>query len=343
MAQLILAPIDGSENASAALEVAAEIAAKTGASLKILHVGLREPGPLEDRYDAAERAFDEALEAGTWSSKYPEWPRHLQLLEYMGHALLAEAKARAEAKGAASVEAEIDWGAAGERILYHAKHPPCGMIVMGNRGASPLEGALMGSVSHKVFHLAPCTCVTVHARGDRSGLEPVARILVPTDGSAPAAKALDLACGLATAFGADLKLLHVLERGVSPRGLRAGVDVERLDVETRNALEEAASAGTLAGAMAGPRQRVPDLALQKIGEQVLANASRAAADQGVGEVDGLLRDGDPAGVILATAEAEQADLIVMGMRGLGELQGLLLGSVSYKVNHLAPCTCITVR
>lgn len=37
------------------------------------------------------------------------------------------------------------------------------------------------------------------------------------------------------------------------------------------------------------------------------------------------------------------DCVVMGSRGLSELQGLFLGSVSHKVANHAPCTCITVK
>ncbi|MCP4878263.1 MAG: universal stress protein, partial [Gammaproteobacteria bacterium] len=43
------------------------------------------------------------------------------------------------------------------------------------------------------------------------------------------------------------------------------------------------------------------------------------------------------------AKSEQADLITMGSRGLGGAEGLLSGSVSYKVNHSAPCNCLVVR
>jgi len=38
-----------------------------------------------------------------------------------------------------------------------------------------------------------------------------------------------------------------------------------------------------------------------------------------------------------------ADMIVMGSRGVSDLKGLVMGSVSHKVMQLAPCTCVSVR
>ena len=47
--------------------------------------------------------------------------------------------------------------------------------------------------------------------------------------------------------------------------------------------------------------------------------------------------------VLEAARKHEADIIVMGTRGLGGLEGLIMGSTAHKVSHLAPCTCITVR
>ena len=57
----------------------------------------------------------------------------------------------------------------------------------------------------------------------------------------------------------------------------------------------------------------------------------------------VVKQGDPAKCILAAIDEESADFVVMGSRGLSDLKGLLMGSVSHKVSHLAPCTCVTVK
>jgi nucleotide-binding universal stress UspA family protein len=56
-----------------------------------------------------------------------------------------------------------------------------------------------------------------------------------------------------------------------------------------------------------------------------------------------LRIGSPAEVIVATAEEQKADLIVMGARGLGPIKERLLGSVSHRILTLAPCATLIVN
>jgi len=56
-----------------------------------------------------------------------------------------------------------------------------------------------------------------------------------------------------------------------------------------------------------------------------------------------LRIGSPAELIVATAEEQKADLIVMGARGLGPVKERLLGSVSHRILTLAPCATLIVN
>jgi len=56
-----------------------------------------------------------------------------------------------------------------------------------------------------------------------------------------------------------------------------------------------------------------------------------------------LRIGSPAEVIVSMAEEQNADLIVMGARGLGPVKERLLGSVSHRILTLAPCATFIVN
>ena len=52
--------------------------------------------------------------------------------------------------------------------------------------------------------------------------------------------------------------------------------------------------------------------------------------------------GDPANTIMAFANQHRADMIVMGTRGLGQVESMLLGSVSRKVTNLSRTNCLIV-
>jgi len=146
-------------------------------------------------------------------------------------------------------------------------------------------------------------------------------ILVPTDGSDHANKAVVFAADLAKRYGAKLTLLHVIRGPGSehvPEELVEYARVEHLAVTERDLLEGAA-------------------------REILEKAEKQARNHGAAEIQAVIDVGDPARRILHHAAAGKAELIVMGSRGLGDLRSLLLGSVSHKVSHLAPCTCVTVR
>ena len=60
-------------------------------------------------------------------------------------------------------------------------------------------------------------------------------------------------------------------------------------------------------------------------------------------VDTIVRGGAPADQIIRTADELEADLIVLGGRGKGAVEAIVLGSVAYSVLHHAPCPVLVTR
>lgn len=170
-------------------------------------------------------------------------------------------------------------------------------------------------------------------------------ILVATDGSDHARKAVELASDIAAKYGAQVAILHMLLRDAKLSDLRRMADMSRLSEATREELEyDIVEPGSLpvTAMHYGPVAASP-AALKEVAEQILEDAKRMAEEKGAAEITLATREGDPAKEILAYAAEHQVDLIAMGSRGLGTLEGLLSGSVSSKVSHLAECAVITVH
>ena len=83
--------------------------------------------------------------------------------------------------------------------------------------------------------------------------------------------------------------------------------------------------------------------LEKAGQKVMEQARAVVGEHGVDAPVTAIRPGDPGRMIVEYAKAENADLIVMGRRGLGQLGSLLVGSVTHKVSQLADCAVLTVK
>ena len=170
-------------------------------------------------------------------------------------------------------------------------------------------------------------------------------ILVPTDGSAHAKKAVDFACAIAAKFQARLVLVHVLLHGATAAELRNLVNVKRMPKEVRETMErfgeiQAGAASTHGISVSVP---LPEEVFEAVGNVVLDSAEAIAKKQGVKVAKRVLLRGRPAESIIACANDNKASMIIMGSRGLSDLTALLVGSVSHKVSHLAPCTCVTVK
>lgn len=175
-------------------------------------------------------------------------------------------------------------------------------------------------------------------------------ILMPTDGSAAADKALDLALDLAEKHGAAVKLLHVLLRDKEPGEILRLPELAAADesiVSELHALENgpktSRTAEELMSIPNAPERPVPEELLRTIGTHVLEN-SRAFAQARGATVELLdLADGAAGPTIAAAAKAEAADTIVMGTRGLRQIEAMTFGSVYQEVCRLLECTCIAVH
>ncbi|HEX4484110.1 MAG TPA: universal stress protein [Solirubrobacteraceae bacterium] len=141
-------------------------------------------------------------------------------------------------------------------------------------------------------------------------------IVVGTDGSDTATQAVRQAIELARAVNGRLDLVSAYEP----------VPAQRLNEERRNAPEDLQWA-------ISPREDV---------DATLQAAAVPAQEAGV-PVELFARQGDPADAILDVAEEREADLIVVGNKGMTGAKRFLLGSVPNKVSHHAPCSVLIVR
>ncbi|MCM6778959.1 universal stress protein [Nocardia sp. CDC159] len=181
------------------------------------------------------------------------------------------------------------------------------MLVLGSHGHSAFRRGLLGSVSTAAAHHAHCPVAIVHSS---SAIDPISArrpVLVGVDGTPNSVPTLTIAFEEAARRKVELIALH------------AWNDTGRTDLPARNweALREAEHAA-LAESLAGWSEKYPDVPVRRI--VTCDRPARALLD-----------------------EAENAQLIVVGSHGRGGFTGMLLGSTSNTVLHMAECAIIVVR
>lgn len=173
------------------------------------------------------------------------------------------------------------------------------------------------------------------------------RIMVALDGSEHSDKALDLASDIAAKSGAELVLLHVISDKPLTDAERHMAEVEYLDAIVGSLdllqVEPGGDPQTRAQRVLQHYADVTHRVREAMGQQLLSRARARARERGARSVQTVIEDGDPASTILRLAKGLHVDMLFLGSRGLGDAKGLLLGSVSHKVAHLAECTCVSVK
>lgn len=190
------------------------------------------------------------------------------------------------------------------------------LLVLGNRGRGDIEGMLLGSVSTQVAMHAQCPVLVVRD-GQRwaapeTSLPSGHPVVVGVDGS-PAA---DLAAGLAFQEAELRGCPLIAVRAWQPPGRPWRSDVRPLVLDVDEL--ETAERGLLADSVSPWRKRHPDVPVRL-----------------------RLSPGSPSAALLGAAR--QAELVVVGTRGHGELSSLLLGSTSHRILHHAACPVLLAR
>jgi nucleotide-binding universal stress UspA family protein len=195
-------------------------------------------------------------------------------------------------------------------ILDFAGKNEIDLIVMGTHGRGGFDRRTIGSVTEKVLRKAACPVLAVRkpehsfvTPGSDANAVKLRKILYCTDFSKDSNKASDYAFSLAMEYGAEIMLLHVLDR-VPGSG------------DAHSAMAEAE---------ARVRAIIPPEAAGRCTSPV------------------RVRIGQPYQEITQLAVEEQSDLIILGVRGRNALDLALFGSTTYRVMQLGPCPVLAAR
>jgi nucleotide-binding universal stress UspA family protein len=199
-------------------------------------------------------------------------------------------------------------------ILARARQLRARVIVLGSRGLGAVGRLLLGSVSRAVVHQAPCAVLVV-----RGSLRAPRRLLIGVDGSRHARRAVAFVGALTPPRGGEARLLRVVEpvrlpsTALLPSRVRAAVIREAADLE---------------------RERVA--AAQRQLETARARLARAGW-----RVRIEVQTGPPLENLLSAARG--ADVLVVGARGVGTVERLLIGSVAEGAVTRAPVPVLIVH
>jgi nucleotide-binding universal stress UspA family protein len=191
-------------------------------------------------------------------------------------------------------------GSPAKTILSMAEEQKADLIVMGARGLGPIKERLLGSVSHRILTLAPCSTLIVNGP-----VKPVKQILLALEGPSDAEAAVRFLRLKPFHEAVELTLMTVLPWTEPPWPSGAAAEAAATEM------------------------------LEKQTEYIESMAERLRA---IGyQAHGVAVVGTPATIILQQASTLRSDLILMGTRGRQGITRFVLGSVSHAVLHKTPC------
>ncbi len=216
---------------------------------------------------------------------------------------LHKAEELAKAEGAL-IKTVCEEGEPHERIIDLAEAENCELIVMGRRGLSRLERALVGSVTARVIGHSHIDVLVVPSTTEIGWK----KILLATDGSKYSKAAAERVIDFAGEYRGELRVVSVVDVPAEFYG------------EAPDAVED----------------------LIKKAKGYVEDVKRQAEASGI-KTETFVREGEAYKAILDLAKEQNANAIVMGSHGRTGLKRLLMGSVTEKVIGYASCPVLVVK
>jgi nucleotide-binding universal stress UspA family protein len=212
----------------------------------------------------------------------------------------------------------ITLGIATDEITRLARENIVDLVITATHGRSGLKRFFLGSVTERLMRILPCPLLVLRGMEEGASPEkpqkfPFKRILVGCDFSADAAKAFDYSLSMAQEFESELHLVHVVE----PSGYK---DLFKLPAESGDKF----------------KQDLYDM----INDKLMAMVPKDALSWITLKTKLLV--GKPYDELVRYAEINDIDLIVMGIRGYGMVEELLVGSTTDRVVRQSPCAVMSV-
>jgi nucleotide-binding universal stress UspA family protein len=243
--------------------------------------------------------------------------RALTAMEKAGQVMLREAERSAKvALGQAALSPRttfsrlLAYGTIAPTIVEQARRRKADLILIGSRGLSDIKGFLLGSTSRRVASMAGCSLLVVKER-----LSTLRRVTLAVDDSRPSRVAAQFLRSHILPESAAVTILSSAESPVSDLAARY------------------LSASQISALMQPVIERSTRL-VNSLRDEFIAEGRTAITKVHVNHViDTIVKD----------VEADHADLLVVGSRGLTKSERFHLGSVSESLLRHAPCSVLIVR
>lgn len=222
----------------------------------------------------------------------------------------------------------VSEGLAINEILLAIDQYKIDLAVVGHQGLTGIRRFLLGSVSEEVLNHASCSVLMVRTPPSwaRSKQPRGMRVLVAADASFDSQAALAFLRWLTFPPGSSIEILHVLEP----------LSDSRMQFESERIIPNLSKLLKMEKHIWKRRESEGGNLLKNLQHKLKVGDRTTKTIK-------VLSKGYPADVIIKEAKHIQADLIIIGSRGLRGINRFLLGSVSRKVVRHAPCSVLVVK